>query len=228
VADREGVDVAQAKPQMVTATCMSCGKFFDAPFPIMVEGGGEVFVAGLKIGPCPHCGGTGMVPDAHAQSLIDIMRGVARLPEEQLRHLRDALAATATEPETVADAVDAADPALAGVATWLRSSSNRVELVAWLTGLVALLAWLLPRGGSADSEQVEKVIVEIVDSGRPADWSKTGRNEQCPCRSGVKFKRCHGAPPTPWHLGDSEPPAPLLGPGIPQPQPAPTPAGSGG
>lgn len=25
------------------------------------------------------------------------------------------------------------------------------------------------------------------------DWEKVGRNEPCPCGSGVKFKRCHGA-----------------------------------
>ena len=26
----------------------------------------------------------------------------------------------------------------------------------------------------------------------PAEWLKTGRNEQCPCGSGKKFKHCHG------------------------------------
>ena len=27
----------------------------------------------------------------------------------------------------------------------------------------------------------------------PADIAKVGRNDPCPCRSGVKYKRCHGA-----------------------------------
>lgn len=27
-----------------------------------------------------------------------------------------------------------------------------------------------------------------------ADISKVGRNDLCPCRSGLKYKRCHGAP----------------------------------
>ena len=26
----------------------------------------------------------------------------------------------------------------------------------------------------------------------PQEWLKTGRNEQCPCGSGKKFKHCHG------------------------------------
>jgi preprotein translocase subunit SecA len=29
--------------------------------------------------------------------------------------------------------------------------------------------------------------------GLPPGWEKTGRNEPCPCGSGKKFKRCHGA-----------------------------------
>jgi preprotein translocase subunit SecA len=27
----------------------------------------------------------------------------------------------------------------------------------------------------------------------PGDWSKTPRNAPCPCGSGRKFKKCHGA-----------------------------------
>jgi len=30
-------------------------------------------------------------------------------------------------------------------------------------------------------------------AGLPSGWEKTGRNEPCPCGSGKKFKRCHGA-----------------------------------
>jgi preprotein translocase subunit SecA len=27
----------------------------------------------------------------------------------------------------------------------------------------------------------------------PVDWSSVGRNDPCPCGSGKKFKKCHGA-----------------------------------
>jgi preprotein translocase subunit SecA len=26
----------------------------------------------------------------------------------------------------------------------------------------------------------------------PASWGKVGRNEDCPCGSGKKYKHCHG------------------------------------
>jgi uncharacterized protein YecA (UPF0149 family) len=28
---------------------------------------------------------------------------------------------------------------------------------------------------------------------RDVDWSAVGRNDPCPCGSGKKFKKCHGA-----------------------------------
>ena len=30
------------------------------------------------------------------------------------------------------------------------------------------------------------------DPGNPASWGKVGRNEECPCGSGKKYKHCHG------------------------------------
>jgi len=48
------------------------------------------------------------------------------------------------------------------------------------------LAELLKRGQPA-SEIMEQL-------GRAeADFAQVGRNEPCPCGSGLKFKRCHGA-----------------------------------
>jgi preprotein translocase subunit SecA len=30
------------------------------------------------------------------------------------------------------------------------------------------------------------------DPKNPASWGKVGRNEECPCGSGKKYKHCHG------------------------------------
>jgi preprotein translocase subunit SecA len=30
------------------------------------------------------------------------------------------------------------------------------------------------------------------DANNPATWGKVGRNEDCPCGSGKKYKHCHG------------------------------------
>ena len=35
--------------------------------------------------------------------------------------------------------------------------------------------------------------VAKAQSTAPVDWSSVGRNDPCPCGSGKKFKKCHGA-----------------------------------
>ncbi|MGI9407060.1 MAG: SEC-C metal-binding domain-containing protein, partial [Hyphomicrobiaceae bacterium] len=32
-----------------------------------------------------------------------------------------------------------------------------------------------------------------LDPNDPSTWGKVARNSQCPCGSGKKFKKCHGA-----------------------------------
>ena len=40
---------------------------------------------------------------------------------------------------------------------------------------------LVPQAGAVDR-----------DPKNPASWGKVGRNEDCPCGSGKKYKHCHG------------------------------------
>jgi len=35
-------------------------------------------------------------------------------------------------------------------------------------------------------------MAEQRDPKNPASWGKVGRNEDCPCGSGKKYKHCHG------------------------------------
>ncbi len=47
---------------------------------------------------------------------------------------------------------------------------------------------------SAPSDDASGKSVQTAGSAGPADFSKVGRNEPCPCGSGKKFKLCHGDP----------------------------------
>ncbi len=47
-------------------------------------------------------------------------------------------------------------------------------------------------GGGASSGASEGIATAVADG----DWSKTPRNAPCPCGSGRKFKKCHGATAT--------------------------------
>ena len=44
----------------------------------------------------------------------------------------------------------------------------------------------------ANASLVPDVAVADRDPKNPASWGKVGRNEDCPCGSGKKYKHCHG------------------------------------
>jgi preprotein translocase subunit SecA len=52
---------------------------------------------------------------------------------------------------------------------------------------------------SAPSEDGE-VEVTAVSAGTEAEYAGVGRNADCPCGSGKKYKKCHGAPGGPTGL----------------------------
>ena len=42
-------------------------------------------------------------------------------------------------------------------------------------------------------ESERRIRARREPGGLPADVAKVGRNDRCPCESGLKYKRCHGA-----------------------------------
>ena len=50
-----------------------------------------------------------------------------------------------------------------------------------------------PRGPAARAVVGGQAFGRPAPAGMPTGWERTGRNEPCPCGSGKKFKKCHGA-----------------------------------
>ena len=50
----------------------------------------------------------------------------------------------------------------------------------------------LARAGITPGVAAATVPAAKRDPGNPASWGKIGRNENCPCGSGKKYKHCHG------------------------------------
>ena len=49
-----------------------------------------------------------------------------------------------------------------------------------------------PNFGSFATAAASAMAVSI-DPKNPETWGKVGRNDDCPCGSGKKYKHCHGA-----------------------------------
>ncbi len=53
-----------------------------------------------------------------------------------------------------------------------------------------------PNTGAAEMSALTAPLMPVPaaqrDPNNPATWGKLGRNEDCPCGSGKKYKHCHG------------------------------------
>ncbi len=120
-----------------------------------------------------------------------------------IRHALTVGAAERSEDQVVHD-VQRAAPKLVGAAALIRNRDNRMELATWLM-LLATIVSIVIAVKAIDQEvtpphreQIIQVIVPppsaIPTTPVQAGRHPPGRNERCPCGSGMKFKHCHGSP----------------------------------
>ena len=206
------------------AVCRTCGTIFPTTLGVP-QGGSNVQlrITGLTHGPCPNCMREGRLstgdipaewidlsrPDVIAAleaprtadnmgRLVGVLSSASR---EDLRALRDALAgAQGRSAAEIADDVERAAPGLRDVASWFRDRQNLRDialLVSVIVNILMLLLMMHPSAEGLSPQQLEQVI-HAVAPGFQTTTQPTrppGRNEPCYCGSGIKYKRCHGAPP---------------------------------
>ncbi len=201
--------------RLPATVCQTCGFIITNPpppgrvdlvvdFKTPAEPGGKVEFGDVQVGPCPRCStGVGTVSKGLMASLTEAARALQDRDSEELQRLRVLVAELQHEKKTssedAARRLEQADPALGPVASVLRSQPNRMELLAILAFLVALLQWLAPNGAESPTVRVEiteTTVNNIVQDAAAPSWPRPGRNDPCPCASGRKYKKCHGAPPT--------------------------------
>lgn len=118
---------------------------------------------------------------------------------DDLERLADALQAARARPAVSADEVAAA---LEGTDTeagrqlgqWIRENGGWIGIAALIVAILQSLQMLLATP-AATPEQIEFAFEQALEE-TSAAVPTAGRNDPCPCKSGLKFKRCHGLPPS--------------------------------
>lgn len=185
----------------VPAFCDTCGTVFNSG--IFVENSTNISFAGNQSGPCPSCGGMGHIPDGvfnFIGNTIEILSAPDRTIAE-LTQLARILAEAKSKSETreqVASRIEREIPSLSKLAKLL--PENRAELYSFLAVVLAAVQLFTqaPAAPSSTTINVTQVIQQVIAEPQaakvaPVKSKKVGRNEACPCGSGVKYKRCCGA-----------------------------------
>lgn len=184
------------------AICNKCGTVFSSGFA--VSGNSSITMEGCSSGPCPKCGGIGNVPNGvynfinGALSLLssdNYSKSDLRYLTNELRKIKDNKASI----EEVALEVEETSPKFSEILDLLPKTreEKRNDFQFWINTIISLLMLLTTFKSStsnANNINIEQVINVMYQSEElHSDYSKDiGRNEKCPCGSGLKFKKCHG------------------------------------
>jgi hypothetical protein len=163
----------------IPAVCGTCGKIIPTPFGVPSTGTNMVIGFKNMNFLCPYCFGKAITPSEWMDlSRPDVMEALkAPTTEANFKRLISVLSAASKEDlgklfdtttrltdrsaDEVANEIEQTAPALAEVADWLRQ--NNTTIAVWLTLLVAVLAWLLPRSGPVTETHIINVTNSIVE-----------------------------------------------------------------
>lgn len=194
------------------AFCDNCGTMFPSGF--FVDDCVNITLSGNRSGPCPACGGMGSIPDGVFNVLggviqiIDAPRKTAEQLSRFVKVLNEAAKKNYTR-EQVEEHIEREAPELASIGYWLPKTPD--QLYAFLALLIAVLSFAhsIKDSGEEVSDDPQVVIQQTINNyygqqsigceqqqsrGTQVDRKlfdkKIGRNEPCPCGSGLKFKKC--------------------------------------
>jgi preprotein translocase subunit SecA len=107
--------------------------------------------------------------------------------EAMIQNLREAVTAQLMRVEIVQAPAEQPPPSLPPMqAHHVDPSTGEDEMALAMAGGETLARAGITGGGAAAAAAAQR------DPGNPTSWGKVGRNENCPCGSGKKYKHCHG------------------------------------
>jgi hypothetical protein len=161
---------------------------------------------------CPNCGGVGRLWDESndiPESVVQAVRTTraSRAEWDRLTKILERIHVELPTFPEAADAIEKASPALRAVADEFRRSpvATPAALASLVLAAIAALHEPSSRTTIVHSETIiNQTITNCVVCPLPAQplastneslqLPRVGPNKPCPCGSGRKYKRCHGAP----------------------------------
>lgn len=199
----------------VPVVCNTCETLFLAPNIIDGSGALNVTFTGSGVGPCPVCGEMGHIPDGvyrFVGDTIEILQAPERTVSE-LQRLAEVLRTTRQRGagfEEVKSTVEREFPGWGQHLSKLLIPQKSADLAAYAMLILMVVQMVIQAKANNEipdiNEQTVINNITVQTPGQPPvvkstttirntsdQGRKVGRNELCPCGSGKKFKRCHGA-----------------------------------
>ena len=196
----------------------NCGAVFQFNRFIGGTGKANIEFINSRVGPCPACGGMGLIPDGtyeYANGILSILTSsdisITDLQKVE-KILRTARQSKSKNSEEIIEKVKEASPPVANAFDSVPKQSNILQWITILIALVALAIQIHSTYFKETPQSVEQKVIEYLlkefgvqsESKKIPDEKRTyrregpkiQRNDPCPCGSGKKYKKCCGNPLT--------------------------------
>lgn len=180
-----------------------CGAIFSFSGLFGGPGSANIKLTNTRVGPCPNCGSQGLVPDGDYQYLnnsISFVRG-PQASVEKLLGLKKLILQFQENQKSKEEIVSEVEKISPGYAQAI-ASAPEINYQSWIKTILAILtaAILIQqtyfKGSDADIKDkiIEQLLIQnqtLIEQAKPQKTiKKVGRNDKCPCGSGVKYKKC--------------------------------------
>ncbi len=199
----------------VPVVCDTCGTLFLMPNIIGGSGTMNVEFVGSSAGPCPICGGSGHIPDGvyrFVGDTIELLQAPERTVSElqRLARLFRTASQRGADLQEVRSTVEREFPGWGGRLSKLLVPRTPADVAAYFMLFLMIVQMVMQAKANDETPTInEQTVINNITVQTPdqpfsaesggtngqtsAEGRKVGRNEPCPCGSGQKFKRCHGA-----------------------------------
>jgi len=178
----------------IPAICQNCNTLFVKTN--VIGGKGAVKIRNSIMGPCPKCGGMGRIPDGIYDFIGDSIEllSATSYSVADLNRLKSIFADARSREATFNDIksqVKQEIPVFEKVTDLLPRTRN--DLYAFIMIILTIISLVITARNRKETPKIEinqviNNIHQVVNIRRSS--RKIGRNELCPCGSGMKYKKC--------------------------------------
>jgi hypothetical protein len=186
-------------PIPAVCTNKKCRRPFLVTNAFGIPSGGSTQIINCTVGPCPHCGGNGLIPSGTYSNVLSTVMFTPRsgadkrFLERALKLVREAVDTDMT-PEAFQQAAQERSPELS--ALWSLMPKNQQDLYQfWMLVIAAIGAILLAYQTFRKSDPVQMAIpkefVDAIQSSRPSgrDDSRRGQRRQAKAKKDQRRRR---------------------------------------
>jgi hypothetical protein len=178
----------------------SCGSVFEHAGIIGGSGNVTINMTNTRIGPCPNCGGVGLVPDGvyeYANHFIEFIKGPIK-SVMLLKQLEELFMGARESNQSKEEILQEIDNSIPEASEFINNIPDIATFNQWITLVISILTFAIllhaTYSDNDDDKYKDMFLEHLLQENKRLQQPKEPirRNSQCICGSGQRYKHCCG------------------------------------